>query len=157
MKEKDFAILTPGTGMGATKTINEAVAFAKKLIKNYDEQENWSTAKPLYYKVQYQTKVMTHDSGEATSYCMRNLFGEFEYRDISQLTSDHEVVGFYKEKWVDDPQSGLFFTRKGAEDYLAINKHNIPGPTRFYIGHFFRNDEMKKVIGALRYLAKLDE
>ena len=143
----------------AKKNRLDAINFAKELIKNYDEQENWSTAKPLYYKVQYQKDFLTYDEETATSFTCRDQHGNYDNLPICKLEEYqenrlYEVLGFYETKWTDDPQSGLFFTRKGAEDYLAVNKHNIPGPTRFYIGHFFRNDEMKKVIGALRCLAK---
>lgn len=50
----------------------------------------------------------------------------------------------FQDDWVPIVDSACF-TKKGCEDYLRINGHNIRGETRIFANGSFRNEEFQKV------------
>ena len=56
-----------------------------------------------------------------------------------------EYYKFRKEYYIElDIFNQAFLTRKGAEDYLNINSHNLRKPY-IYVWHMWRNEEMKAI------------
>lgn len=107
--------------------------------RNVNTQDNRITANPLFVVEQkvrdYGLDPAHHSHGSIW------LDSSGEEVDESELPSedarDHYTEVFYQERW---EHVQPFFTEKGAQDYLAINGHNL-GETRIYVEGGHRNEE----------------
>lgn len=145
------------------KIPDEILAIAQQIIT----QDNLCTADPVFL-IQKKEKhpapdgwsddyYWTIDGEEATE----EEAGKLEEREENSIGDgqlhrffDNTEKVYYIERWTTVMP---FFTRKGAEDYLAVNGHNISGETRIYVDSLWRNFEMQAVRNFLISLAASEE
>lgn len=139
----------------------------KELINEYVNQDNACTAYPIYVALQELQFVCIFDESYGTNsqgvikyhYTYEDQEGWSDSKEecVDQLieymkgctqeeidraiNNINEFACFYM--WIDIE---YFLTKKGAENYLKLDRHNL-GRTRTYIKHFSnRNKEMRKVL-----------
>lgn len=95
----------------------------KALAEGLRSQDNAATKEPVFM-VQERRRVYGVDSDFAEGQCR------------VETNVDHREVG-YVDVWVGVTP---FFTRQGAEDYIAANAHRLTEP-RVYVDSAYRNDE----------------
>ena len=138
----------------------------KEIAENMKTQDNCGTAEPLLFWVQQKREIVadpdysydgfawvyerdcevwTKDEKEA-----RRIHKEYEYED--KFPEGWKKV-YYKEYW---ETVNACFTRKGCEDYLRLNKHNLIEP-RIYADHAFRNREWADIKQFILETAENDE
>lgn len=123
----------------------------KEIGANIISQDNLCTSLPMFI-VQQKRRVYGVDSSYTDSYIWicdgeeihdKELINKLEQDDgwcQDRENLDCKKVG-YIEYW---DHVSTFFTRKGAEDYLAINSHNLKSP-RIYVESGWRNKEWEDV------------
>lgn len=101
----------------------------------------------------YDGEAIRRDHWEKLTIAERDGIETITIDSEEYFIPDLESCGF-KEEW-ETVQS--FFTRKGAEDYIAVNGHNLrrDGEPRIYGESFHRNAEMIAVREWLMGLAEL--
>jgi hypothetical protein len=149
----------------------------EELKKEYDGQDNRSTAFPIYVSVQelrcvgvmkdgYSAICPYGDDETRTEYTHPDIAERFE--DVSELETrldDHfdGTEGGGKAHYDDIEELTMgyiwvpvefFLTIKGAEEYMAANGHNH-GKLRTYVHHFERrNLEMRRFLQQLGFRTK---
>jgi hypothetical protein len=143
------------------------------LKKEYAEQDNRSTAFPIYVQVQekhcigvlasgYGARCPFGDGEEVTEY--RHSDFEGTYREYDELIK--EMEDYYssskefeaEQENIEEVNMGyiwvpveFFLTIKGAEEYMKANAHNH-GELRTYVSHFERrNFEMRELLETLGF------
>lgn len=120
----------------------------KEIASNLKKQDNRCTSDPIFL-VQEQVKVWGVDPDiydDAVMYFRDTNDGESIYETKEELgefvryggDTDDLEKGYYILEWKTVTSC---FTEKGAEDYIAANKHNL-GKTRIYVDSLWRNAEM---------------
>lgn len=116
----------------------------KTLSHEINTQDNLCTADPFYI-VQQRRRIYNVDGSDDSCWMEdgeevdRELSKELydKYNNGQYIHSFYELVG-YVDYW--EFVTGCF-TRKGAEDYIAANGHNLTEP-RIYVESLYRNKEM---------------
>jgi hypothetical protein len=150
------------------------VEYLKVLKKEYESQDNRSTAYPIYVSVQelicigvmrdgYSSICPYGDGGTRTEYSYEDYEGtfnsiekikeaiEFAGEDVS--TFDDDLVEEFEVGYIWHPVE-FFLTIKGAEEYMVANQHNH-GKLRTYVHHFERrNYEMRELLEAINLNVK---
>ena len=149
----------------------------EELKKEYAEQDNRSTAFPLYVTVQELVcvGVMANGYGVSCPYGDGETKTEYYAEDNGNFDTHEEAVECIKQGFADDEDVDLkeaiedikelnvgyiwhpvefFLTIKGAEEYMVANKHNH-GKLRTYV-HYFerRNFEMRELLEELGFKIK---
>jgi hypothetical protein len=145
----------------------------QELKKEYANQDNRSTAYPIYVTVQelhcvgvmkegYNVNCPYGDGEEITEYYHRDIEGRFEDREeLETAICDYygdEEDGKKHFGEIEELTCGyiwipveFFLTIKGAEEYMKANVHNH-GKLRTYVDHFERrNFEMREFLGKLGF------
>ena len=116
----------------------------EEIKKEYAEQDNGSTAYPIYVQVQEKHCVGVIKEG----YSPICPFGDAETDIETNDDGDELTVGYI---WM---PVEFFLTIKGAEEYMKANKHNH-GELRTYVSHFERrNYEMNNLLNELDFKVK---
>lgn len=150
--------------------------YLEQLKKEYAEQDNRATAYPIYVTVQELICIGLIEDG----YSVNCPYGDGEtlvkYRlcdgdcEAPEFSNSEELKKYYEEelgekkiKDSDIQEYNLgyiwhpvefFLTLKGAEEYIAANRHNH-GKLRTYVHHFeWRNFEMNKLLEELDFKVK---
>lgn len=132
---------------------NKIIPQRKKEIEN---GENACTAQPIY--IVYNTEhdfISGHDDegwyGGSTLVGKTSEVGYIDTgvdsedrdfcKDSDEMITPEEVTKIYSQRF-----TALFFTRKGAEDYLKYQKHNLTEP--FIYTHYsgYANREMDDLL-----------
>lgn len=139
----------------------------------YETQDNSHTAYPIYITVQELKFACVLDESYG-----RNMDGEVRYEysfqdwEDAPFKSKSEAVKVLEEMLHGEKQSTInkaiedvdefsclyiwtdvevFLTKKGADEYIKANKHNL-GETRKYVKHFSRrNFEMRNILWSLGF------
>jgi hypothetical protein len=129
----------------------------EELKKEYENQDNRSTAWPIYVTVQELVPVGVIDEDYSILWNGEERYensgcDSCDYDECDILDSNHEGCKQEKVKvgyiWVDIE---FFLTIKGAEEYIEYDKHNH-GKLRTYVKHFSRrNFEMRKLLGDIGF------
>ena len=146
------------------------------LIKEYVEQDNRSTAYPIYVSVQELHCVGVIADGYSANCPYGDDVTIVKYRltdgdcDAPEFNSEEKLKKYYKEETdygevkdseIQEYQLGyiwhpveFFLTIKGAEEYMRANAHNH-GKLRTYVHHFERrNFEMRELLEKIGFKVK---
>jgi len=116
----------------------------KELSHEINTQDNLCTAHPFYivqqkkriYNVEGSDDVVWLFDGEEIREDLSKELTK-QYENGEYISTRCELVG-YVDYW--EFVTGCF-TRKGAEDYIAVNGHNLTEP-RIYVESLYRNREV---------------
>lgn len=122
--------------------------------KEIEEGKNGGTRNPIYVVMEEVENYI--DGWVEEMFNVHNLKDrnpEYGYVDLELDSDDREfktssddmkdpikITKFYTDRYV-----AFFLTRKGAEDYLKYQKHNLRKPYIYTFGVGYRNDEMEKL------------
>ena len=147
-------------------TKDEAMSWFKNFINEVDTQDNLWTAKPIQFLLQQKREYVAD-----ADYCnTRTVFKHYEMEPeegwydtkeecIKWLKEDKGYEGKDLAEQIEDIQevelghywetSQSFFTKRGFEEHIFSNKHNL-GEYRYYVVHAFRNWENQELFKAIR-------
>lgn len=149
----------------------------EELKKEYAEQDNRSTAFPIYVTVQELRSVGVMADGYSASCPFGDGETRIEYRheedcelmfksldDLNKFLESDDNDGDYKPSDFRELNVGyvwhpveFFLTIKGAEEYMRANKHNH-GKLRTYVNRFERrNFEMRELLEKMGFKIKEPE
>ena len=136
-----------------TATLDGSYDLIRQMSENLKTQDNAGTADPIFVVYERLMIVGLEDGYQESWSWITDDDGDTTEADddlvpiLTKLHDDCEplVIGSrtYRKigiKYV-DKFCAAFLTRKGAENYLAINKHNLTAPF-IYVESMFRNAEM---------------
>ena len=136
-----------------TATLDGSYDLLRQMSENLKTQDNAGTADPIFVVYERLMIVGLEDGYQESWSWITDDDGDTTEADddlvpiLTKLHDDCEplVIGSrtYRKigiKYV-DKFCAAFLTRKGAENYLAINKHNLTAPF-IYVESMFRNAEM---------------
>jgi len=133
---------------------NKLVAIAKRM----KGQDNRATAHPIFL-VQQQHRIYWIMKGCTDNYVWLHDGSEYTDEEKDKYIEECEPGGEgwehvgYIDEWVFVQP---FFSNKGAEAYVASNRHNLNNP-RVYVDSAYRNKEWQAVREVLIDLAGDDE
>jgi len=133
---------------------NKLVAIAKRM----KGQDNRITANPIFL-VQQQRRVYGIMRGRTDNFVWLHDGREYTDEEKDKYIEECEPGGEgwehvgYIDEWVFVQP---FFSNKGAEAYVASNRHNLNNP-RVYVDSAYRNKEWQAVREVLIDLAGDDE
>ena len=133
---------------------NKLVAIAKRM----KGQDNRITANPIFL-VQQQRRVYGIMRGRTDNFVWLHNGREYTDEEKDKYIEECEPGGEgwehvgYIDEWVFVQP---FFSNKGAEAYVASNRHNLNNP-RVYVDSAYRNKEWQAVREVLIDLAGDDE
>lgn len=143
------------------KITRAAHDFLKEFARHLKEQNNRSTAAPYYYVVKAAQPMFVADGhGD------KEVLVDEEDEGRVFPTSDRTVVedtllseGYLSYDATDiadrckrlstkdiPEKHNVFFTEKGYEEHMALNKHNYPDNAHSFVEHAFRNPEIKALL-----------
>lgn len=129
----------------------ESVKFLQELAKEIRTQDSLCTAKPYFFgcRVVREYPVPDGYGGDKTYYLDKYGQGFDSKEELLENYPEHEdylikevQVKFHKE--VDN----VFLTKKGYDQHLMLNRHNLRSPDAFLF-HAFRNPEFDNLFKAI--------
>jgi hypothetical protein len=147
----------------------ESFNFLKDLVHEMQTQDRACTADPYFYVVQEQIENPAFDGcgtdtrysiedgeGWETKESMLELIAENEEYDGKTLEDliDEGIIKEYEitNDYENTSDCNVFFTKKGYDDHIKRNGHNLHCP-RPYILHAFRNAEIENLFKAIKEIA----
>lgn len=136
-----------------------------KHIASLQSQDNLMTDNPLFVVFQKRRLFNVDDDGDGYEWRSR---GEWDEASEEQSEALDELVENFEETKLDGAEwmkshyieLNVFvtacFTRKGAEDYIAANGHNLERPF-IYVESLWRNQEMIEIREHLMSISHLGE
>ena len=125
------------------------MSFKEEIAKELRTQDNRATSYPIYL-VQERRRIWGMDSAFAENYAWvdvddsENIADDEQAEELEQREFDDgkwEKV-YYKDIFVTDQP---FLTLKGAESYMAKERHNLESP-RIFVASGWRNEEWKALL-----------
>jgi len=107
-------------------------------------QDSLATAHPVFI-VQQRRRIYGFDTFYVDDTVWFFDGEEYDGNDLSKDEKDEATLTGYMDVW---EFVTACFTRKGCEDYLAANGHNLKEP-RIYVESAHRNEEWQTVRSAL--------
>lgn len=123
-----------------------------RISEQLNSQDNRMTSDPMFC-----IQILVREPGFDTSFTDNECWVSSEHNDVLYDKSPpKDEEGWegpygYKDHWL---TKKVFFTKKGCEDYLAVDGHNLKslahdGITRIYVESYYRCDEMISIREAL--------
>jgi hypothetical protein len=156
--------------MKTIELTDEMHAALMEISKELNTQDHLCTAMPYIFQIQTEHKIPVPEGhGTQAWFCDGHLLEDedeiieriYEYKDgfmtseeIRELDEDDrddlmEKIGYRKVYYDYEKKcENAFFTKKGAEEHIRVNGHNLSNP-QIYLNHAFRNAEMELVMSFL--------
>lgn len=147
------------------KSKEEILQRLKEIGQNIIDQDNRITEQPIFLVQQKVKDYGYHEDwadefdwikedGDPTTIedpkLIRRLNNIWFNGDHTCLEGKYYPV-YYKERW---EYVSAFFTEKGCNDYLRIDRHNLSANVRTYADGSYRNNEFRDIRNFLIMLAK---
>lgn len=127
--------------------VNEILPQRKREI---EAGKNAATRQPIYVVLSLNERICEGHNGFDMTLNLKGVDAEFGYIDMDKEAEDRvfstsdkrmknpqEVTRYYTDSFV-----AFFLTRKGAEDYLKYQKHNMHKPYVYVFYTGYSNREM---------------
>lgn len=169
----------------AARLTEDDLKFLRELGKELRTQDRLATAKPVFWQIQEQERIVGIDPGWSDNKCViwgdegevydklddlkTALIEHLESDDsqaahIEALASWDEVTDFMEDQRIDFSRSGYtfrathknaFLTRSAIDAHIAANDYHYEKPIP-YCNHAFRNPQLQRLLEIVEKFAPVD-
>lgn len=135
----------------------ESYDFLKSLSEEIARQDNRATAKPYFFALRVRREYTAAEGYDYDHTYYIDRHGNEPWSSKEDLLEndpdhpEHEIKEVYtKDHW---EVENVFLTKRGYDEHLALNKHNLRSPQDF-LYHAFRNPEF---MGLFKFLSEMEK